>query len=180
MAHQQESFHLFPSRQSLSCFLTHMAKRVHHKAARSQKAPSMAAAPGFKSQHQSSFAAPFPTPSTISYTCKHSCILPTVLCCHSKSGQAWPQLFNISVKPVKGYRYVKWPCQRLSAKLLVFKTTLNGLTQCVPSSSSDLWGWGHAIYFFLIFSGHPEFWTPLQIPTWAPHLGCTLSHSISS
>ena len=33
---------------------------------------SMAAAPGFKSQHQSSSAAPFPTPPTISYTCQHS------------------------------------------------------------------------------------------------------------
>ena len=30
--------------------------------------PSMAAAPRFKSQHPSSFAAPFPTPPTISYT----------------------------------------------------------------------------------------------------------------
>ena len=32
----------------------------------------MAAVPGFKSQRQSSSAAPFPTPSTISYTCQHS------------------------------------------------------------------------------------------------------------
>ena len=32
----------------------------------------MAAAPGFKSQRQSSSAAPFPTPPTISYTCQHS------------------------------------------------------------------------------------------------------------
>ena len=30
---------------------------------------SMAAGPRFKSQHPSSFAAPFPTPPTISYTC---------------------------------------------------------------------------------------------------------------
>ena len=29
--------------------------------------------------------------------------------------KARPQLFNISIKPVKGYRYVKWPCQRLAA-----------------------------------------------------------------
>ena len=26
------------------------------------------------------------------------------------------------------------------------------------------------IYFFLIFPGHPELWTPLQIPIWAPLL----------
>ena len=33
---------------------------------------SKAATPGFKSQCQSSSAAPFPTPPTISYTCQHS------------------------------------------------------------------------------------------------------------
>ena len=52
--------------------------------------PSMAAAPRFKSQHPSSFAAPFPTPPTISYTCQHPHILPALLGCHSKSGQVWP------------------------------------------------------------------------------------------
>ena len=30
------------------------------------------------------------------------------------------------------------------------------------------------IYTFLIFPGHLEFWTPLQIPIWGPPLGCTL------
>ena len=109
--------------------------------------PSMAATPRFKSQHPSSFAAPFPTPPTVSYTCQHPHILPAFLGCHSKSGQVWPhgmepiisklshrpcnqgellpspilggirshspwlkagpQLFNISMKPVKDYRYVK-------------------------------------------------------------------------
>ena len=39
MAHQQESFHPFSSRQSLSCFLSHVAKREHPKAARSQLLP---------------------------------------------------------------------------------------------------------------------------------------------
>ena len=52
--------------------------------------PSMVAAPRFKSQHPSSFAAPFPTPPTLSYTCQHPCILPALLGCHSKSGQVWP------------------------------------------------------------------------------------------
>ena len=51
---------------------------------------AMAAAPGFKSQRQSSSAAPFLTPPTISYTCQHSRILPALLGCHSKSGQVWP------------------------------------------------------------------------------------------
>ena len=51
---------------------------------------SMAAGPRFKSQRPSSFAAPFLTPPTVSYTCQHSCILPALLGCHSKSGQVWP------------------------------------------------------------------------------------------
>ena len=50
----------------------------------------MAAMPGCKSQRQSSSAAPFPTPPTISYTCQHSHILPALLGCYSKSGQVWP------------------------------------------------------------------------------------------
>ena len=28
-----------------------------------------------------------------------------------------------------------------------------------------------------VFLGHLEFWTPLQIPTWGPPLGCTLLQS---
>ena len=50
----------------------------------------MAAAPGFKSQRQSSSAAPFQTAPTISYTCQHSRIFPALLGCHSKSRQVWP------------------------------------------------------------------------------------------
>ena len=99
--------------------------------------------------------------------------------------KAWPQLFNISMKPVKGYRYVKWPCQGLAAQLLLCKTALNGPAPCVPSPSSGLWGWGHPIYICLIFPGHLEFWAPLQTPIWGPRLGCTLFqhhllHSYSS
>ena len=52
--------------------------------------PSMAAAPRFKSQHPSSFAAPFATPPPVSYTCQHPRILPALLGCHCKSGQVWP------------------------------------------------------------------------------------------
>ena len=155
MAHQQESFLPFSSRQSLSCCLSRMAKRSTPKP---QGPPSSPPKPhgllspwlpplGFKSQHPSSSAAPFLTPPTISYTCQHSCILPALLGCHSKSGQVWPHgtepiisklsrrccnqgellpsyilggihshppgskhahsYFNISMKPVKGYRYIK-------------------------------------------------------------------------
>ena len=52
--------------------------------------PSMVSAPRFKSQCPSSFAAPFLTPPTVSYTCQHPCILPALLGCHSKSGYVWP------------------------------------------------------------------------------------------
>ena len=58
--------------------------------------PSMSAVPRFKSQHPSSFAAPFPTPPTVSYTCQHPRILPSFLGCHSKSGQVWP----LGVEPI--------------------------------------------------------------------------------
>ena len=61
------------------------------KAAWSQPTPPkphgllrMASMPGLKSPRQSSSAAPFPTPPTISYNCQHSCILPALLGCHSK------------------------------------------------------------------------------------------------
>ena len=117
MAHQQESFLPFSSRQSLSCCLSRVAKRSTPKPHGPLYSPSeplrplftsephsllpfpseprgspfpLAAAPGFKSQHQSSSAAPFPTPPTISYTCQHSRILPALLGCHSKSRQVWP------------------------------------------------------------------------------------------
>ena len=49
-----------------------------------------AACLGFKSQHQSSSAAPFPTPPTISHTWQHSCILSALPGYHSKPGQVWP------------------------------------------------------------------------------------------
>ena len=50
----------------------------------------MAAAPRFKSQCPSSFAALFLTPPTVSYTCQHPHILPALLGCHCKSGQVCP------------------------------------------------------------------------------------------
>ena len=161
MAHQQESFLRFSSRQSLSCCLSCVAKRSTPKphgppssppkprgplyspsephgplftsephgplpflqnhmvllsfsfrttwsssfpihfirtawtstyllASEPRGSPSMAAMPRLKSQHPSSFAGPFLTPPTVSYTCQHPRILPALLGCHSKSGQVWP------------------------------------------------------------------------------------------
>ena len=98
MAHQQESFLPFSSRQSLSCCLSRVAKRSTPKphgpllfTPSEPRGPlPMAAGPRFKSQRPSSSAAPFLTPPTVSYTCQHPCILPVLLGCHSKSGQVWP------------------------------------------------------------------------------------------
>ena len=56
----------------------------------SQKRRQMAAAPGFKSQRQSSSATSFLIPPTIGRSCQHSCSFPALLGCHSKSRQVWP------------------------------------------------------------------------------------------
>ena len=94
VAHQQECFLPFSSRESLSCCLSHVAKAntpksrdpnlLHQSCVilsllpQKPHGPSSgtAATTRFKSQSQSSSAAPFPTPPTISYTCQHSHILP--------------------------------------------------------------------------------------------------------
>ena len=100
MAYQPKSFLPFSSRQSFSCCLSRVALLSYSIKALWSSPPSlpkpcgpllgMAAMPGFKSQRQSSSAAPFPTPPTIGYTCQHSHILPALLRCHSQSGQVWP------------------------------------------------------------------------------------------
>ena len=100
MAHQQESFLPFSSRESLSCCLSRVAKRntpkphgpllftlpkLHDPLPSSPKPRGPLSSPlkpcgplpygccvWFKSQHQSSSAAPFLAPPTISYTCQHS------------------------------------------------------------------------------------------------------------
>ena len=78
------------------------------------------------------------------------------------------------MKPVKGYRYVKW----LPGVSYNAVATQNGsewpCSMCPIPPGSGFWGWGHPMYIFLIFPGHLEFWTPLQIPSWGPPLGCTL------
>ena len=103
VAHQQEFFLPFSSRQSLYCCLSHMAKGSTPKPCgpnicQSHRVPTpgMATGPGFKSLHQSSSVAPFPTPPTISYTCQCSLICPALLGCHSKSGQVAPMAWSQS------------------------------------------------------------------------------------
>ena len=71
-------------------------------------------------------------------------------------------------------------CQGLAAKLLLCKTALNGPVPCVPSPLAQACGGEDILYIFLIFRGHLEFWTPLQIPSWGPPLGCTLLQSLLS
>ena len=159
MAHQQESFHPFSSRQSLSCFLSHMAKWSTPKprgpdSCQSHRIPTLPKSCGYPwvwllhlGLNPSTWLLLQPHFQVLLHsvnTCQRSRILSALLGCHSKSGQVWPhcmetifsklshrccnqgelprlgwkslpspwlkarpQLFNISMKPVKGYRYVK-------------------------------------------------------------------------
>ena len=45
---------------------------------------------------------------------------------------------------------------------------------CPIPPGSGLWGVRTSYIHFSNFPGHLEFWTPLQIPSWGPPLGCTL------
>ena len=87
---------------------------------------SMAARPRFKSQHPSSFAAPFLTPPTVSYTCQHHRILPAVLGCHSKSGQVWPH----GMEPILS-KLSRRPCNQGE---LLPRPTLGGSHSHLPGS----------------------------------------------
>ena len=185
MAHQQESFLPFSSRQSLSCCLSRVAKRStakprgplpfpsepHGLLFTSPKLPDprpsppklvvlsfpsseprgplsvyllknlvvlppMAARPRFKSQHPSSFAAPFPTPPTVSYTCQHPHILPTLLGCHSKSGQVWPH----GVEPIIS-KLSRRPCNQGE---LLPRPILGGSHSHLPGSKQ-----GHSYLTYL-------------------------------
>ena len=57
---------------------------------------SMAAGPRFKSQCPSSFAAPFPTPPTVSYTCQHPRILPAYWAAIVSLGRCGPMAWSQS------------------------------------------------------------------------------------
>ena len=108
MVHQQESFHPFPSLQGLvlspslllhclSCFLRRTAKRAPrpHGSTQNCVVPTpKAAAPGFKSQRQSSSAAPFLTPPIISYTCQHSRIFQPFLAAIVSPGRCGPVVWS--------------------------------------------------------------------------------------
>ena len=87
----------------------------------------MAAMPGFKSQSQSSSAAPFPTPPTISYTCQHSRILPALLGCDIKSGQVWPR----GMKPI----FSKLSCRCCNQGDLLVSYILGGSDSHLPGST---------------------------------------------
>ena len=70
----------------------------------------------------------------------------------------------------------------VSCKALATQTALNGPVPRVPSPLAQACGGEDIlyIYIFLIFPGHLEFWTPLQILSWGPPLGCTLLQSLLS
>ena len=93
--------------------------------------------------------------------------------------KAWPQLFNISMKPAKGYIYVKWPCQSLAAKLLLCKTALNGPDPCVPSPAQTGRGEDIIYIFFSNISWTPWVLDPITNPYLPPPpLDCTLLQSL--
>ena len=97
---------------------------------------SMAAGPRFKSQHPSSFAAPFLTPPTVSYTCQHPRILPALLGCHSKSGQVWPH----GVEPIIS-KLSRRPCNQGE---LLPRPVLGGSHSHLPGSKQ-----GHSYLTYL-------------------------------
>ena len=96
----------------------------------------MAAGPRFKSQRPSSFAAPFPTPPTVSCTCQHPRILPAFLGCHSKSGQVWPH----GVEPILS-KLSRRPCNQGE---LLPRPTLGGSHSHLPGSKQ-----GHSYLTYL-------------------------------
>ena len=89
---------------------------------------SMAAGPRFKSQRPSSFAAPFLTPPTVSYTCQHPRILPALLGCHSKSGQVWPH----GMEPIIS-KLSRRPCNQAE----LFPSSILGGIRSHPSGSKQ-------------------------------------------
>ena len=98
--------------------------------------PSMAAAPRFKSQCPSSFAAPFLTPPTVSYTCQYPPILPALLGCHSKSGQVWPH----GMEPIIS-KLSHRPCNQGE---LLLRPSLGGSHSHLPGSKQ-----GHSYLTYL-------------------------------
>ena len=170
----------------------------------------MAATHGFKSQRQSSSAAPFLTPPTIGHSCQHSHIFPGLLGCQSKSGQVWPcgvepiiskllhRLCNWGELPPSyalgwshfhspgskhGHSYLTYLWNQLKAIDMLNNCSRGYLQNCSYSKQLSMallyeshppaqtCGGEDILYiFFPIFPGHPEYWTPLQIPIWGPSL----------
>ena len=91
---------------------------------------------GFKSQRPSSFAAPFLTPPTVSYTCQHPRILPALLGCHSKSGQVWPH----GMEPIIS-KLSHRPCNQGE---LLLRPSLGGSHSHLPGSKQ-----GHSYLTYL-------------------------------
>ena len=87
---------------------------------------SMAVTPRFKSQCSSSFAAPFLTPPTVSYTCQHPGILPALLGCHSKPGQVWPHGMEPIISTLS--------CRPCNQRELLPSPTLGGIRFHPPGS----------------------------------------------
>ena len=68
---------------------------------------------------------------------------------------------EVSCTAVAIHNSSEWPC-----------------TMCAIPQAQTCWGEDILYIFFLIFPGHLEFWTPLQIRMWGSPLGCTLFHDL--
>ena len=69
---------------------------------------------------------------------------------------------------LKSYRYVKWPCLGYLQNCC-YTVQLSMALLHVSHPPVQTCGGEDILYiFFLIFPGHPEFWTPLQILIWGP------------
>ena len=68
---------------------------------------------------------------------------------------------GVSCKAVATQNSSEWPC-----------------SMC-PFPQLRLVGVRTSYIHILVFPGHLEFWTPLQIPIWGPPLGCVLLHQDS-
>ena len=64
----------------------------------------------------------------------------------------------------------------VSCKALATKNSSEWPCSMCPFPQLRLVGVRTSYIYFLIFPGHLEFWTPLQVPIWGPPLGCTLFH----
>ena len=224
IAHQQESFLPFPSRQSLSCCLSHVAKGstpkprgpnfcpshviptystkaswsslvwLPHRGLNPQANPPLQ--PHFRLFLQSVTPTSIPVFFQLYWAAIVSLdrqwphgmepIISKLSHRHCNQGELPPSYIlggSDSHPPGSkhGHSYLTYLWNQLKIIDMLNDHARGSLHSCcytkqlwmalLPVShppSSDLWGWGHRVYIFLIFPGYLEFCTPLLIPIWGP------------